>query len=169
MNSCFPSARFFQEGPNPMKASRTVWRSVLPSLLLIAFVTTASAQQRGRGRVFTNDDLPAAPPPAAPAAAPAAAAPASSPTAATEPADPLAPPASPKERLERLAQAQLVLRFVMDQFDQKELDETDEAAKARWRQMSQSMVSVLQGHQQLLAEAQAQAGQQETAPAAPTE
>jgi len=155
-----------------MKQVRSMSGVFLSSILALWLASPAFAQQRS-GRVFTNEDFPAAPAPAvaAPPAQPAS--PAASAEAAPEtPAadvDPLKPSANPKELVERLTAAQATLRFVMDQFNQKEAAETDEAAKERWHSMAQSIIMALQGNQQLLTEAQQEMQKPESAPAPPAQ
>src|SRR3972149_1251677 len=79
---------------------------------------------------------------------------------------PAQPPAGLKERLQRLAQAQAALRLTLDEFAQREQEETDPALKARWQSISACMVSVMQGHQEILRDLHEQLQQLESAPAA---
>ncbi|MGH9784593.1 MAG: hypothetical protein ACRD88_10430, partial [Terriglobia bacterium] len=140
-------------------------------------------------RVFTNDDVRSAPAPAptpapAPAAAPQPAAnpaspeaaasreagaetPAAAAGAAADEPGPVSPSSSPKERLQRFGQAQVALRLTLDEFAQREQEETDPAMKARWQNISACMVSVMQGYQEILTNLQEQVKQLESAPAAP--
>ena len=157
-------------------------------LLTVLSLATAAQAQRPR-RVFTNDDLPAAvapapapaptpapapvpaaaPQPAANAASPEAAAASPETPAAAEGAEPAAPdaPAGPKDRLQRLAQAQVTLRLLLDEFDKRVEEETNPAQKSRWQSISACMVSVMQGYQDVLSNLQEQVKQLESAPAAP--
>jgi hypothetical protein len=66
-----------------------------------------------------------------------------------------------------LGQVQVSLRLTLDEFAQREQEETDPAQKARWNSISACMVSVMQGYQDVLRNLQAQLQQLESAPAAP--
>jgi hypothetical protein len=156
-----------------MTQAPSVLQVVLSPILALGLALPALAQ---RGRVFTNEDFPAASAPAAPASSPDQS-PASRPAASAEPnsetpagdTDQLIPSFSPKELVEQLAASQAALRFILNQFNQKEAEETDATARARWHSIAQSMLLVLQGHQQLLTEAQEQLKQQGSAPAVPAQ
>ena len=138
-------------------------------LIALVFLLTlpllpATAPQRQERRVFTNEDIkrPSPQPPVTEPAAPAQPAPG---TPSATPPTPAPPESGPQAALKRALEYQAVFRNAQEEYSAKMEQETDEALKLRWLEMSTCLSKLIGENQRTISELQAQIKQLESAAA----
>ena len=154
------------------KLSRPSWMVWLQSTLALVAISllaaTAVSAQPPQGRVFTNEDIQSAPPPAAepsPAASPGESPTASQPASPSDASEEM--PAAPPDEVARLTAMLDAIGQAADVlYDKMQQGTADEATLARWDLMRDSLSGVMAEFRQFVAQAQSEA---ERAAAAPPE